>query len=168
MIEAAKLLGLTLAGILILIGFAHLGLGQETPTFEPADSDQVIVEMQRQLDRLQGELDVVRDLQNVRYTPDGVIYLEGQARLDRDTKHTVIGRTKLVAGMSIIQLNTNTGGGRSNVSFTSALSYTGSANQIDTGVHKTYSVVPIGPDRFCVESSDNTDTATVIFFVAGE
>lgn len=125
-------------------------------------------EMQRELNRLQGELDDLRDLQNVRYTPEGLIYLEGKALLDRDTRHSVIGQTKLVAGVDTVELNTDTGGGRSNVSFTSALSYTGTANQINTGVHKTYSVVPIGPDRFCVESSDNTDTATVIFFVEGE
>lgn len=83
--------------------------------------------------------------------------------------HRVVGSVRLSSGTATVNLNTSTDGGKQDISFTSATTYSGRAWTLSISDRsKVYSVKPINGKKFSVVSSDTADATTVHFEVEGE
>ncbi len=83
--------------------------------------------------------------------------------------HRVSGKSTLVSGVDTVTLNTDVGGGKSDISFSDSLSYWGRAWAASLA-HRanTYSILPLTGSKFVVVSSSDTDTAAVNYSVEGD
>lgn len=123
------------------------------------DSAYVKKEVDRGRDRLDKQL-------RTTYTRDGLPINRGAVAKGF---HRVAGETTLVAGVDTVSLNTSIQGGKQDISFTDATSYSGRAWSMDLANRaKVYSVLPISGSKFVVVSSSGTDTVTVKYVLEGE
>lgn len=153
----------TTACLCILVGILTLTLLKAQ---EQEDGSRPVT--MREFKELQQDFHNFRERYNTWYTPSGEIYREGEDIVEPYSFRRVAGLCKLVAGVDTITLNTTPSGGAAVVGFLAANSYFGYANPVNAGGTASYRVVPLSANKFCIESSDNTDTATVRFIIQGE
>ncbi len=81
--------------------------------------------------------------------------------------HRAQGSATLSSGQIVIDLNTNVGAGRNDMSFIDS-SFVGHARSLDTSNSNTYTVYALGKSKILIKSSSGADTATVNFTVEGQ
>ena len=121
-----------------------------------------------EFDSLKSQVSQIKQRLNSRYAISGAVFEEGSTQDAGFRGHDVQGECKLVAGVDTVIVNTNTSPGFANMEYKSKDTYSGYAFPLISGSGNTYQVIPISGSKFIVESSDNTDTATVRFLVEGE
>ena len=135
--------------------------GEPPPSVLPSDvaldKQEVISLIQDEIRKLQGEILTT-------YSPDGEPVFQAQ---DAKGWHRQFGTTKLVDGLATIDLNSSPSEGKQDVSYVADSTYRGAAWSLDSANTKTYWVIPLSGKQVLVKSSDNTDTATVRFFIEG-
>lgn len=129
------------------------------------DGDQI---SRAEFDSLAKKVSQIQQRLNSKYASDGSVFNEGATQDAGFRGHGVQGFCKLVNGIDTVTLNTDTSPGLANIEYKSDSTYSGVAFPLVSGTGNTYHVIPIAGNKFIVESSDNTDTATVRFSVEGE
>lgn len=80
--------------------------------------------------------------------------------------HQVWGTGKMSNGIDTIEINTSPRDGRQDVSFEGEAAYFGTVRAFIVNGN-TYTVIPIDGEKFVIQSSDTTDTASVRFKLEG-
>lgn len=151
--------------ILIYAFAGALGVALFSPVISLTETEQVSMSEFRALQR---EVADIKRRIGLVYTSSGEVFQEGETGITDGQFHEVKGTSKLVAGVDTVTLNDGPSGNLADVTFISDSSYYGTVAPVNTGISNHYKIVPISKNKFCVESSDATDTATVRWRVEGE
>ena len=146
--------------ILIMVAVAAPLEAQEVTT---ADLLRMIKELRAEMRQMDKQMQ--RSNKTVYGTNGRVV----NQRQDAPGLHQIAGSVTLTGGVDTVFVNKFVSDGRKDIRFTNSSSYRGIVTPRTTGVAaKNYKIIPIDGQRFVVQSSDNTDTATVDFSVEGE
>lgn len=146
--------------LIIIIGLCAFGIMAQTGNRNEVSRAEFNA-LSKKVSQLQQRL-------NSKYATDGSVFNEGSTQDAGFSGHGIQGICKLVNGVDTITLNTNTTSGLANIEYKSDSTYSGVAFPLVSGTGNTYQIIPIAGNKFIIESSDNTDTATVRFSVEGE
>ncbi len=152
---------IAIVSLLVACIMVSLILSQELPKSPVIKGDQpaVNIKIRRETELLDHKIRTI-------YGVGGLPFNRG---IGAKGFHRVTGVCKLVAGVDTVTLNTLIDGGKNDVSFTDSSTFHGRAWSMDLGNRgRIYSILPLTSTKFVVVSSDNTDTATILFSLEGD